>query len=106
MKSIPKLLSAGVAAATFLVGGCAVTTVPAIDVSRIKIGDSKQQVLSYLGKPHSVSFYWRLNEEAWTYYQVVNYDENLIIGFKDGDKITSIIQVPYSLSFPFDGIDD
>lgn len=106
MKRGSRILAASIAASTLLVGGCAITTVPAIDVSQLKIGDTKQQVLSYLGKPHSVSFYRRLNEEAWTYYQAVNYDENLIIGFKDGDKVTSILQVPYVFSFPFDGIDD
>ncbi len=103
MNTTLRFLAASVLTSTFLVGGCAVTagTTRSVDISQIKIGDSKQQVLDYLGTPSTSEFYKRLNEESWTYYRLASFDENLVLGFKNGNKVTSINRVPVVKSFSF-----
>lgn len=106
MKPVSKYLAATVVSSTLLVGGCAVTPGGAQQTSakidQLKIGDTKEQVVSTLGKPHSVEFYHRLNEEAWTYYRYASFTDDLVLGFKDGNKVTSIGQVPITQNFSFD----
>ena len=104
MKTASKYLAATVVSSTLLVSGCAVTTNWSAQASgevidQLQIGDSKQRVLSKLGKPHSVEFYKNLNEEAWTYYRLASLDSDLVLGFKDGNKVTSIGQIPFARSF-------
>lgn len=102
-KTAAKYLAATVVSSALLASGCAVTTNEYIAageiIDQLAIGDSKQRVLSQLGKPHSVEFYKNLNEEAWFYYRVAALDSDLIVGFKDGNKVTSINQVPFARSF-------
>jgi|GEM_PF-5662023 len=106
MKTASKYIAATVVSSTLLVSGCAVTTNGYVAsgeiVDQLQIGESKQQILSKLGKPHSVEFYKNLNEEAWTYYRFASLDSDLVLGFKDGNKVTSINQIPFARSFVFD----
>ena len=104
-KTASKYLAATFVSSSLLVGGCAVTGISNEYVAagevidKLQIGDTKQHVLSQLGKPHSVEFYKNLNEEAWTYYRLASFDSDLVLGFKDGNKVTSIGQIPFARSF-------
>ena len=102
MKKTAKYLAATVVASSLFMSGCASTTqiqsASAI-VDQLQIGDSKESIVNRLGQPHAVEFYKNLNEEAWTYYRFSSINDNLVIGFKDGNKVTSISQIPFARSF-------